>query len=112
MNIKVNFIRKLSKARMINGIVFVKEKKIKNGILNLILKSVLDNELFKDQLFIQREYKNTNYIFVNCKSLKTSSDYENIGSKLFDYLKINKIENSYIDVNKIDINIFFVIYNK
>ena len=52
MNIKVNFTRKLSKARMINGIVFVKEKKIKNGILNLILKSVLDNELFNDQLFM------------------------------------------------------------
>ena len=70
MNIKVNFTRKLSKARMINGIVFVKEKKIKNGILNLILKSVLDNELFKDQLFIQREYKNINYIFINCKITK------------------------------------------
>ena len=87
MNIKVNFTGKLSKARMINGIVFVKEKKIKNGILNLILKSVLDNELFKDQLFIQREFKNINYIFINCKNLKISSDYENIGSKLFDFLK-------------------------
>ena len=105
MNIKVNFTRKLSKARMINGIVFVKEKKIKNSILNSILKSVMDNELFKDQLFIQREFKNINYIFANCKSLKTSSDYENIGSKLFDYLRTNKIENSYIDVNKIDINL-------
>ena len=34
-----------------------------------------------------------------------SSDYENIGSKLFDYLKKNKIENSYFDVSKIDINL-------
>jgi len=33
-----------------------------------------------------------------------SSDYENIGSKLFDYLKKNKIENSYIDISKIDIS--------
>ena len=79
MNIKVNFTRKLSKAKMVNGVVFVKEKKIKNNILNSILKSVLDNELFKDQLFIQREYKNINYIFINCKNLKISSDYENIG---------------------------------
>ena len=105
MNIKVNFTRKLSKAKMANGIVFVKEKKIKNIFLNSILKSVLDNELFKDQLFIQREYKNINYIFINCKKLKISSDYENIGSKLFDYLNKNKIENSYIDISKIDINL-------
>ena len=68
MNIKVNFTRKLSKAKMVNGVVFVKEKKIKNSFLNPILKSVLDNELFKDQLFIQREYKNMNYIFINCKT--------------------------------------------
>ena len=100
MNIKVNFIRKLSKANIVNGIVFVKAKKIKNSNLNSILKSVLDNELFQDQLFIQREYKNTNYIFVNCKNLNISTDYENIGSKLFDYLKKNKIENSYFDVSK------------
>ena len=105
MNIKVNFTRKLSKANMLNGVVFVKEKKIKNSFLNSILKSVLDNELFKDQLFIQREYKNINYIFINCKNLKISSDYENIGSKLFDYLNKNKIENSYIDFSKIDINL-------
>ena len=43
------------------------------------------------------------YIFVNCIKLSTSSDYENIGSKLFDYLKTNKIENALIDTNKIDV---------
>jgi len=104
MNIKVNFIRKLSKAKTTNEIVFVKEKKIKNSVLNPILKTVLDNELFQDQLFTQKEYKNKNYIFINCKKLKISSDYENIGSKLFEYLQKNKIESSYIDINKVDIN--------
>ena len=103
MNIKVNFTSKLSKAKTTNEIIFVKGKKIKNSILNPILKSILDNELFLDQLFIQREYKNTNYIFVNCNKLTMSTDYENIGSKLFDYLKKNKIENSFIDISKIDI---------
>ena len=44
-------------------------------------------------------------MFINCKKLKISSDYENIGSKLFDYLNKNKIENSYIDISKIDINL-------
>ncbi len=104
MNIKVNFIRKLSKARTINEIIFVKGKKIKNNLLNPILKSVLDNELFLDQLFIQREFKNKNFIFVNCNKLKISSDYENIGSKLFDYLNKYKIDSSYIDMSKIDIS--------
>ena len=103
MNIKVNFTSKLSKAKTTNEIIFVKGKKIKNSFLNPILKSILDNELFLDQLFVQREYKNTNYIFVNCKKLTMSTDYENIGSKLFDYLKKNKIENSFIDISKIDI---------
>jgi len=104
MNIKVNFTSKLSKAKTANEIVFVKGKKIKNSVLSSILKSVLDNQLFQDQLFIQREYKNTNYIFINCKKLSMSSDYENIGSKLFDYLKKNKIENSYVNISKIDIS--------
>jgi len=103
MNIKVNFTSQLSKAKTKNEIIFVKGKKIKNNFLNPILKSILDNELFLDQLFVQREYKNTNYIFVNCKKLTMSTDYENIGSKLFDYLKKNKIENSFIDISKIDI---------
>ena len=87
MNIKVNFISKLSKAKAVNEIVFVKDKKVKNNILNPVLKSILNNKLFQDQLFIQKEYKNKNYIFINCNKLKISSDYENIGSKLFDYLK-------------------------
>jgi leucyl aminopeptidase len=103
MNIKVNFTSKLSKAKTVNEVVFIKGKKIKNSIINPILKSILDNELFLDQSFIQKEYKNINYIFVNCKKLTMSTDYENIGSKLFDYLKKNKIENSFIDISKIDI---------
>ncbi len=104
MNLKVNFTANLSKSKTSNELVFVKNKKNKNNILNPILKSILDNQLFQDQLFVQKEYKNLNYIFVNCKQLAMSSDYENIGSKLFDYLKKNKVENSYIDTNKIDID--------
>ncbi len=104
MNLKVNFTANLSKAKSLNELVFVKNKKTKNNILNPILKSILDNQLFKDQLIVQKEYKNLNYIFVNCKKLAISTDYENIGSKLFDYLKKNKIEISYIDTNKIDID--------
>ena len=104
MNIKVNFVGKLTKAKAVNEIIFVKNKKIKKIILNQILNSILENKLFQDQLFAQKEYKNKNYIFINCKKIAISSDYENIGSKLFEYLKKNKIENSYIDISKVDVN--------
>ena len=70
MNLKVNFISKLSKSSAANSIVFVKDNKIKNKILNPIIKSVLGNQLFKDDLFTQKEFKSLNYIFVNCKNGK------------------------------------------
>ncbi len=104
MNLKVNFINKLSNANVVNQIVFLKDKKTKNKIINPILKSILDNELFQEESFVQKEYKNKNYIFINSKKLYLSSDYEKIGSKLFDYLKKNKIQNSCIELNKIDIS--------
>ncbi len=102
MNIKVNFISNLTKTNTTNNIVFVNDNRIKNKVLNPIIKSVKDNELFKEALFVQKEFKNLNYIFVNCKKLSTASDFENIGSKLYDYLKSNKIVNSFIDTNKTD----------
>jgi len=104
MNIKVNFISKLTKTNSVNNIVFVKDNKFKNKILNPIIKSVTNNELFKDDLFVQKEFNNSNYIFVNFKNTTTSSDCENIGSKLYDYLKKNKLENSCIETNKIDLS--------
>jgi leucyl aminopeptidase len=104
MNIKVNFISKLTKTNSVNNIVFVKDNKFKNKILNPIIKSVTNNELFKYDLFVQKEFNNSNYIFVNFKNMSTSSDCENIGSKLYDYLKKNKLENSCIETNKIDLS--------
>ena len=104
MNIKVNFISKLTKTNSVNNIVFVKDNKFKNKILNPIIKSVKNNELFKYDLFVQKEFNNSNYIFVNFKNMSTSSDCENIGSKLYDYLKKNKLENSCIETNKIDLS--------
>ena len=103
MNIKVNFTSKSTQANADNSIVFVKDNKIKNKNLTPIIKQVLGNQLFKDELFTQKEFKNLNYIFVNCKNILSSSDCENIGSKLFDYLKKNKIENAFIDTNKIEL---------
>ena len=79
---------------------------LENKNLNSIIKLVLNNKLFQENSFVEKELKNLNYIFVNCKKLSMSYDYEKLGSKLFDYLKKNKIENSYIDINKnYDINV-------
>ncbi len=104
MKLKVNFATKLSKAKAENEIIFVKNQNLKNKNLKPILKFVLESKLFQEELFIQKEYIKRNYIFINCRKLTLSSDYENIGSKLFDYLNNSKIENSYIDIGKVDIN--------
>ena len=104
MKLKVNFATKLSKAKAENEIIFVKNQNLKNKNLKPILKFVLESKLFQEKLFIQKEYNKRNYIFINCRKLTLSSDYENIGSKLFDYLNNSKIENSYIDIGKVDIN--------
>ena len=104
MKLKVNFVTKLSKAKTENEIIFVKNQNLKNKNLKPILKFVLESKLFQQELFIQKEYNKRNYIFINCRKLTLSSDYENIGSKLFDYLNNSKIENSYIDIGKVDIN--------
>jgi len=104
MKLKVNFVSKTPKVAMANEIIFVKNKNIKNKNLNPILKKVFDNQLFKLHLFAQKEHKNINHIFVNCSKTALSSDYENIGSKLFDYLKNNKLENSFFNASKSNIN--------
>ncbi len=104
MKLKVNFVSKTPKVAMTNEILFVKSKNIKNKNLNSILKKVFDNRLFKENLFVQKEYKNINHIFVNCSKALLSSDYEGIGSKLFDYLKNNKLENNFFNVSKSNIN--------
>ena len=53
MKLKVNFVRKISKAATINEIVFIKNK---NN------KKIADNELFKEQLIIQKEQTQKNHI--------------------------------------------------
>ena len=100
MKLKVNFTNKLPKVASANEVIFIKNKNIKQEFLKEVLKNVLDSELFKEQFFLQKEYKFKNYIFVNCLKTELSSDFENIGSKLFDYLEKNKIVNSLIDTDK------------
>ncbi len=100
MKLKVNFVNKLTKEASSNEVIFIKNKNTKHGFPKEILKNVLDSDLFKEQFFIQKEYKFRNYIFVNCLKTEVSFDFENIGSKLFDYLEKNKILNTSININR------------
>ena len=104
MKLKVKFVSKTPKVAMTNEIVFVKNKNIKNNKLKPIIKTIFNNQLFKEQFFMQKEYGSRNHIFVNCSKTLSSTDYESIGSKLFAYLKNNKLENSFIDASKANIN--------
>ena len=68
MKLKINFVSKISKLAKANELVFVKNKNIKNKGLKPILKLILNNQLFKEQLFLQKEYKDRDYIFINCSN--------------------------------------------
>ena len=51
-----------------------------------------------EQNFLTKDYNNKSYILVNCTKSKVSLDFEKLGSKLFVFLKENKKENSFINV--------------
>ena len=52
MKLKVNFTSKLTKAKSVNEIIFVKNKNLKSNKLNYLLKGFLNNQLFQEQLLI------------------------------------------------------------
>ena len=61
--------------------------------MDLQLKFLEDN-------FLTKNLNNKTYLFVNCAKSKKSLDYEKLGSKLYLYLKNNKIDNSFINADK------------
>ena len=96
MKLKLNFVSKSSKLAVKNELIFINNKNFKHKSLNQ--KEIFENELFKEKKIIQRNHHKDNYIFINCIDKKKSSDFENIGSKLFDFLSKNKIENSFFNL--------------
>ncbi len=104
MKLKVNFSVKIPNSKTISEIILVKNlgKKIKN--ININTNKIFNSELFKETLFVQNQDKNNNYVIVNISKSKLTSELENIGSKLYDYLKTNKIENSFLNSKNLDIN--------
>ena len=99
MKLNLNFIKKTPKIAKDNEIILVTKKVIKNKEIKQLSKLLFSNKLFSEQNFLTKDYNNKCYIFVNCTKLKISLDFEKIGSKLYVFLKQNKIENSFINVD-------------
>ena len=97
MKLKLNFVTKKPKLSIKNELIFVKNKNFRIGRLNTI--EILNNELFKEKKISQINDNSSNYILVNCIDINKISDFENIGSKLFDFLTENKIKNTFFNLN-------------
>ena len=60
MKLKLNFVSKIPKLAIKNELIFISSKNFNHKTLEK--KEILDNELFKENKIIQRNYKNSNYI--------------------------------------------------
>ncbi len=101
MKLKINFLTKILKGNAKNELIFINNRNFKHKTLNQ--KEIIHNELFKEKKIIQRNHEEGNYILINCIDQKKSSDFENIGSKLFDFLSTNKIENIFFNLSLLKI---------
>ncbi len=99
MKLNLNFLTKIPKEAKNNEIFLLKDKRIKNKNLKTLKDHIFSNKLFSEQNFLIKDINNKNYIFVNCTNSKITLDYEKIGSKLYLFLKKNKIENSFINAS-------------
>ncbi len=104
MNLNIRFVKKIPKQAKENQIILLKDQNPKNKIVKSFNKSVFSNRLFLENSFLSKNLNNKTYLFVNCEKSKTSLDYEKLGSKLYLYLKNNKIENSFIENNFSDLS--------
>ncbi len=104
MKLNINYIKKTSKDPSIQEIKFIKNDRINDIDLKDVSKKIFKDELFIENLIVQKHVKNKNYILINLSKTSTTSEFENIGSKLFDYLELNKIKNTIIYNGKNQIN--------
>ena len=98
MKLNLNFANKIPKVAKNNEIIFLKEKRINRKDLNQLSKTIFSDKLFLEQNFIKKDHDNKSFVFINCTNCKVSLDFEKLGSKLFLFLKNNKIENSFINI--------------
>ncbi len=101
MKLNLNFVGKIPKLVVKNELIFINNKSFKHEKLDQ--KEIIDNELFIEKKIIQRNQGKVNYILINCIEKKKSSEFENIGSKLFDFLSNNKIENTFFNLSSLKI---------
>ena len=99
MKLKLDFVIKVPKLAKDNQVILIKDKRTKIKIDKFSNNSLFSNKLFLEKKFLSHNIKNKNYIFVNCSNSKTSLDYEKLGSELYIFLKNNKIEKSFFDLN-------------
>ena len=97
MKLKINFVTKKPKLSFKNQLIFIKNKSFRIRSFNI--EEVLKNEIFKEKKILQVNNNFTNFIFVNCIDINKTSDFENLGSKLFSYLTENKIRNIFLNSN-------------
>ena len=98
MKLNLNFVNKVPKIAKDNEIILLTQKVIKSKEIKQLAKSDFKNKLFSEGNFLVKDYNNKSYVFVNCTNSKVSLDFEKLGSKLFVFLKENKKENSFINV--------------
>ncbi len=96
MKLNLNFLNNTPKVAKDNEVILIKQKHIKSKALKQLSNSILSNKLFNEQKFLLKDYNNKSYIFVNCINSIVSLDFEKLGSKFYDFLKENKIENIFI----------------
>ena len=97
MSLNLKFVTRAPKGARDNEIIFLKQKSIKSTRLKSLSKSIFSSKLLNENNFLKKDYNNRSYIFVDCTKLKTSLDFEKLGSRLYIFLKDNKIENSNFD---------------
>ena len=98
MKLNLNFVNKVPKIAKDNEIILLTRNNIKSKEIKQLSKSVFSNKLFSEHNFLEKNYNDKSYIFVNCTKSKISLDFEKLGSKLFVFLKENKKENSFINL--------------
>ena len=96
--LNLNFVNKVPKIAKDNEIILLTQKVKKSKEIKELTKLVFSNKLFLEQNFLTKDYNNKSYILVNFKNSKVSLDFEKLGSKLFVFLKENKKENSFINL--------------
>ncbi len=99
MKLNLNFINKIPKIAKDTEIILLSQKVTKSKEIKQFIKSVFSNKLFTEQNFLAKDYNEKSYIFVNCTKSKVALDFEKLGSKLYVFLKENKRENSFINLD-------------